>query len=183
MGSTRRWALRIVCASLLSFIAARGAEAACTIPLAGRTHRTPVTTPTISTRHDSTFASAPAEGSQNATSEGGQVEKYSPPVPNLHTGSIRLLPYAFILESSYARDSISIRSLPCSIDHAALKSRTKTEQKWARAKSFSIAVEARVEIEGIWDGTWSSRADLFPAAVSGVFGDVLWHGGGISGIL
>jgi hypothetical protein len=56
--------------------------------LAGRLHRTPDTTPMISARHESTFVSAPAEGSGNAKSEGGQVEKYSPPVPNLHTGSI-----------------------------------------------------------------------------------------------
>ena len=62
-----------------------------------RRQRTPETTPAISARHKSTFVSAPADGSGNFTSSPGQTEKYSPPVPSLHTGSIPLFLYASIL--------------------------------------------------------------------------------------
>jgi len=64
--------------------------------------RTPETTPAISARHKSTFVSAPAEGSAKVASPGGQTEKYSPPVPNLHTGSLRLLLSTSILASSHS---------------------------------------------------------------------------------
>jgi len=43
-------------------------------------------------------------------SKGGQVEKYSPPVPNLHTGLILPFLYASIRESSQTPDSVPVRS-------------------------------------------------------------------------
>lgn len=68
-----------------------------------RTHRTPETTPMISARHDSTLPTGPPPGSPSGPSPGGHTEKYSPPGPNLHTGSIRLFLSAFILDTSEIR--------------------------------------------------------------------------------
>ncbi len=57
----------------------------------------------ISARHDSTLPNGPADGSHDTDRPGGHTEKYSPPGPNLHTGSIRLFLYASILDTSHFR--------------------------------------------------------------------------------
>ncbi|GEM_PF-3023849 len=75
-------------------------------------------------------------------SGGGQVEKYSPPVPNLHTGSFLPFLYASILESSQTRSSVPFPSLLCSIDHTARKTQTKTEQYPHKPKLSSSPLQA-----------------------------------------
>jgi len=91
----------------------------------------------ISAKQDSTLVSAPAEGSQNGMSDGGHIETYSPPVPNLHTGSILPLSYASILASLQTLDSVPIHPALCSIDHPPHNTQTKTEQKRTAPQTFS----------------------------------------------
>jgi len=46
-----------------------------TVEATARLHRTPETTPAISARHNSTRVKAPADGSANVMSSGGQTSK------------------------------------------------------------------------------------------------------------
>ncbi len=60
------------------------------------THRVPESTPTISASDASRRVKCPADGSSSSTRPGGHTERYSPPGPNLHSGSIRLIRYISI---------------------------------------------------------------------------------------
>lgn len=90
----------------------------------------------ISARDDKTRVSAPAEGSLNRIVLGGQVLKYSPPVPSLHTGAIRPFLYASIFASLLSENSMIISFVLCPIDHTPPETQTKTEQNGPGAKTF-----------------------------------------------
>ncbi len=92
-------------------------------------HRVPESTPTISASDASRRVRGPADRSSSSTRPGGHTERYSPPGPNWHSGSILLIRYISILATLNAFRS----SNGCPIDtrpigRALQKTQTKTEQ-------------------------------------------------------
>lgn len=65
----------------------------------GRTRRVPESTPMISATDANTRVNCPADGSPQAGGDPGQIERYSPPGPNLHKGSIRPILCVFIRDT------------------------------------------------------------------------------------
>jgi len=75
--------------------------------MAGGTHRVPESTPNISATDDNTRVRCPADGSPDPGGDPGHMERYSPPGPNLHAGSIRPILCVFILDTLTFRWSLT----------------------------------------------------------------------------
>ena len=67
--------------------------------VAGGVRRVPESTPTISAMDDNTLVRCPADGSTQTGGDAGHTERYSPPGPNLHAGSIRPILCVVILDT------------------------------------------------------------------------------------
>jgi hypothetical protein len=119
---------------------------------AGGTRRVPDSTPMISAMEDSTRVRCPADGSSDPGGDPGHMERYSPPGPNLHAGSIRPILCVFILDPlclSVVFDCCLTGLSP--IGDAPTKTQTKTEQICAPPGLFCAAHPANLPLVLIWD--------------------------------
>ena len=75
------------------------------------THFVPESTPTISASDASSRVRCPASGSSAIGQSAGHPEKYSPPGPNLHPGSIRPI-LCLSIPDTFSYDALRFPSLP-----------------------------------------------------------------------
>ena len=116
------------------------------------THFVPESTPTISASDASSRVRCPASGSSAIGQSAGHTERYSPPGPNLHTGSIRPI-LCLSIPDTFSYDDFRFPPLAglCSIDHAPRKTQTKTEQIRPRRRPFSPGLSPTQPPPIIWD--------------------------------
>jgi hypothetical protein len=102
-------------------------------------HRVPESTPTISASDSSRRVRGPADRSSSAARPGGHTERYSPPGPSLHTGSLHPILYISILVTLSSvrfsnRDPFDARPIGGTIG----KTQTKTEQNPPLRRPFCV---------------------------------------------
>jgi hypothetical protein len=117
------------------------------------THRVPESTPTISASDSSRRVRCPADGSSSSICPGGHTERYSPPGPNLHSGSIRLIRYISILGTlNSIRFSTWFQSTPVLSATPFRKPKQKPNKFRPTTNLFAHAHPPELPPTFIWDG-------------------------------
>ncbi len=118
-----------------------------------RTHRVPESTPTTSASDASRRVRCPADRSSSSTRPGGHTERYSPPGPNLHSGSIRLIRYISILGTlNSIRFSNGFLSTPVLSAAPSKKPKQKPNKIGPARHLFAQAHPPELMPAIIWDG-------------------------------